>query len=140
MSVSGFKLFTDGASRGNPGISGAGIVLMNDDGETICCEKKYLGIGTNNEAEYKALNLGLEEALKRKCRNLNIYMDSELIVRQLSGIYKIKNARLSGLSGETRRLLAFLDKYTITHVPRSENKTADRLANEAIDEHLTSRN
>ena len=140
MSVSGFKLFTDGASRGNPGISGAGIVLMNDGGEAICCLKRYLGIGTNNEAEYKALNLGLEEALKRKCRNLNIYMDSELIVRQLSGIYKIKNARLSELSRETRRLLSFLDHYTITHVPRSENKIADRLANEAIDEHLSSRN
>ncbi len=120
MSVSGFKLFTDGASRGNPGISGAGIVLMNDDGETICCLKKYLGIGTNNEAEYKALNLGLEEALKRKCRNLNIYMDSELIVRQLSGIYKIKNARLSELSGESRRLLSFLDK--LHDHPRSQKR------------------
>lgn len=138
MSASRFRLFTDGASRGNPGQAGAGVVLAGPDGGIVCCVKKYLGICTNNEAEYRALNIGLEEALKGKHRNLAIYLDSELVVRQIEGVYKIKNARLSELSRETRRLLSFLDSYTIQHIPRKENAAADKMANEAIDDHLSS--
>lgn len=138
MSASDIQLFTDGASRGNPGQAGAGVVLAGPDGRIVCCEKKYLGICTNNEAEYRALNLGLEKALKEKFRNLNIYLDSELVVRQMEGVYKIKNARLFELSRETRRLLSYLDSYSIRHIPRKENSAADKLANEAIDEHLSS--
>lgn len=137
MSASTFQLFTDGASRGNPGLAGAGVVLRGSDGSVVCCEKKFLGLCTNNEAEYRALNMGLEAALKQKHRNLKIYLDSELVVRQLEGIYKIKNTRLSELSKESKRLLSFLDSYTIQHIPRKENAAADRLANEAIDEHLS---
>jgi len=137
MSTNHFLLFTDGASRGNPGQAGAGVVLAGPDGRVICCAKKYLGICTNNEAEYKALNIGLETALKEKFHNLNIYLDSELVVRQIEGVYKIKNTRLSELSRETKRLLSFLDSYSIRHIPRKENAEADRLANEAIDNHLS---
>lgn len=136
MSSSRFQLFTDGASRGNPGHAGAGIVVRGPDGGIVCSAKKFLGVCTNNEAEYRALNLGLETALKEKYRSLEIFLDSELVVRQLEGIYKIKNARLSELSRESKRLLSFLDSYSIRHVPRKENAAADRLANEAIDEHL----
>ncbi len=138
MSTSHFRLFTDGASRGNPGHAGAGVVLMAPDGRTVCCAKKFLGICTNNEAEYRALNMGLETALKEKFRNLKIYLDSELVVRQLEGVYKIKNTRLFELSKESKRLLSFLDSYSIQHIPRKENAAADKLANEAIDDHLSS--
>ena len=137
MKGSPFQLFTDGASRGNPGHAGAGIVLRGPDGGIVCCEKKFLGTCTNNEAEYRALNIGLETALKEKYRNLKIYLDSELVVRQLEGIYKIKNTRLSELSKESKRLLSFLDSYSIQHIPREKNSAADKLANEAIDDHLS---
>jgi ribonuclease HI/probable phosphoglycerate mutase len=138
MSASHFRLFTDGASRGNPGHAGAGVVLAGPDGRIVCCEKKFLGICTNNEAEYRALNIGLETALKEKFRNLKIYLDSELVVRQIEGVYKIKNTRLSELYKESKRLLSFLDSYSIEHIPRKENSAADKLANEAIDDHLSS--
>ncbi len=103
-----FYLFTDGASRGNPGQAGAGIILKRPNGEVLCTAKLYLGTCTNNEAEYRALNLGLAEALRNKYRALRIFLDSELVVRQLAGIYKIKNSNLAKLSEETRRLLSFL--------------------------------
>ncbi|MEN6464651.1 MAG: ribonuclease HI family protein [Syntrophaceae bacterium] len=138
MSSGPFQLFTDGASRGNPGQAGAGVVLRGPDGGIVCCGKKFLGVCTNNEAEYRALNMGLETALKQKYRALEIYLDSELVVRQLEGIYKIKNARLSELSKESKRLLSFLDSYSIRHIPREKNAAADKLANEAIDDHLSS--
>lgn len=137
MSSGSFQLFTDGASRGNPGHAGAGIVLRGPDGAIVCRAKRFLGVCTNNEAEYRALNMGLETALRGKYRNLQIYLDSELVVRQLEGTYKIKNTRLSELSKESKRLLSFLDSYSIRHIPRKENAAADKLANEAIDEHLS---
>lgn len=136
MKAAPLHLFTDGASRGNPGLSGAGIIIAVPGGDVICRAKKFLGTCTNNEAEYKALNLGLAEALTRKHRNLKIFLDSELVVRQLEGTYRIKNARLSLLAAETRRLLSFLDSYSIEHVPREMNREADKLANEAIDENF----
>ncbi|HPL63924.1 MAG: ribonuclease HI family protein [Syntrophales bacterium] len=129
-------LYTDGASRGNPGNAGAGAILIGPGGDIEAALKKSLGVCTNNEAEYKALILGLEEALRMKNRRLRIFLDSELIVRQLQGVYRIKNSRLSGLAAEARNLLSFLDGYTIEHIPRERNAMADRLANEAIDEAL----
>jgi ribonuclease HI len=130
-------LYTDGASRGNPGNAGAGVILFGPGGEIEAAVKKSLGVCTNNEAEYRALILGLEEALRRKNRRLRIFLDSELIVRQLQGVYRIKNSRLSGLAAEAKKLLSFLEEYTIEHIPRDRNTLADRLANEAIDEALS---
>ncbi len=135
-------LYTDGASRGNPGEAGAGIVLYDPDGPDkgpVLEEKKYLGVCTNNEAEYRALILGLEEALKLKFLKLTIHLDSELVVRQMEGIYKIKNGNLSRFASEAKRLLAGLEEYRLTHVPRTKNREADRLANEAIDEYNKSK-
>ena len=129
-----FILYTDGASRGNPGDAGAGAVLVDAGGTVVATAKKYLGTCTNNEAEYRALILGLEEALKRKIRRLNIRLDSELIVRQIEGTYRVKNKNLQGLMKEVRKLLSFLDGYSVAHVERSFNSAADRLANQAIDE------
>ncbi len=129
-----FDLYTDGASRGNPGNGGVGVVLYDEDGNVFATAKEFLGVCTNNEAEYKALILGLNEALKRKCRDLSIFLDSELLVRQINGIYRVKNKNLQGLMKEIRKLLSFLDEYTVKHVERSKNRVADQLANDAIDE------
>lgn len=129
-----FILYTDGASRGNPGAAGAGAVLIDGDGTVVATAKKFLGVCTNNEAEYRALILGLEEALRRKIRRLRICLDSELIVRQIEGAYRVKNKNLQGLMKEVRKLLSFLDGYTVAHVERNLNSAADRLANQAIDE------
>ncbi|MBN2514784.1 MAG: ribonuclease HI family protein [Deltaproteobacteria bacterium] len=134
-----FVLYTDGASRGNPGNGGVGVALYDADGNIHATAKKFLGTCTNNEAEYKALILGLEESLKRKCRRLSIFLDSELLVRQINGVYKVKNKNLQSLMQKVRKLLSFLDEYTVEHVERSKNKVADRLANDAIDEALRNR-
>lgn len=127
-------LYCDGASRGNPGSGGAGAVLMDDGGEILATVKKYLGSCTNNVAEYMALIYGLDEAIEKSCRHLEIYMDSELLVRQINNVYRVKNANLINLMKDVRKRLAQLEGYTVSHVPRERNKIADRLANEAIDE------
>lgn len=129
-----FHLYTDGACRGNPGLGGVGIVLMDHRGNIVATAKKYLGSCTNNVAEYRALIMGVEEALKRRCRKLHIFLDSELLVNQVKGTYRVRNQDLKILMGELRRLLSFLDGYRIEHIGRSSNALADSLANEAIDE------
>lgn len=129
-----FNLYTDGACRGNPGPGGAGIVLTDEKGGTVAAVKQYLGRCTNNVAEYRALIGGLEEALRRRCTDLHIYMDSELLVNQIRGSYRVRNAGLMPLMAEVRKRLAALDSYTVEHVYRDRNRLADALANEAIDE------
>jgi ribonuclease HI/probable phosphoglycerate mutase len=131
------SLFTDGACRGNPGQGGAGAVLLGGNGEVLGTAKKFLGHCTNNIAEYRALILGLEAALERGTSVISIYLDSELLVRQIQGIYRVKNPDLKPLMAEIRDLLDRFDTWKIEHVPRSENALADGLANEAIDEALT---
>lgn len=138
MNDSTAVIYTDGASRGNPGQAGAGVILFNQEGIKQFESKAYLGRCTNNEAEYRALILGLEEALKLKYRKINIHLDSELVVRQMEGVYKIKNANLGRFAAEAKKLLSFFDAYTIQHVPRERNREADNLANEAIDEYNNS--
>ncbi len=128
------RLFTDGASRGNPGKAGAGAVLLDEKGRELVTKSEYLGVCTNNLAEYQALILGLRTAREIGCRKLDIFLDSELIVRQVRGIYKVKNAALKPLYTQAQQLLLWFDNYTIAHVPRSENARADELANRGIDE------
>lgn len=128
------NLYTDGACRGNPGQGGAGAVLIDEKGNIFATQKTALGLCTNNIAEYKALILGLEEALKRKCRSLHIFLDSELLVNQINGQYKVKNENLKVLMHDVKKLLSYLDSYTVRHIERSQNHIADKLANEAIDE------
>ncbi|OPY07999.1 MAG: 14.7 kDa ribonuclease H-like protein [Syntrophaceae bacterium PtaB.Bin038] len=136
MANNTLTLFTDGACRGNPGQGGAGVVLMTADGQVVSTAKKYLGRCTNNIAEYRALILGLEEALARKPDRLRVYLDSELLVRQIQGVYRVKNPALQPLMTEVRSLLARFGVWEVDHVPRRENALADALANEAIDEAL----
>ncbi|MGD8394668.1 MAG: ribonuclease HI family protein [Candidatus Eiseniibacteriota bacterium] len=126
-------LHTDGASRGNPGLAGAGAVLFGDGGEILAERCRFLGLATNNEAEYAALILGLELALEHHPAHLTVRMDSELIVRQLGGRYRVRNARLLPLFERARELLGELPGSTIEHVDRELNADADRLANRAID-------
>ena len=126
-------LYTDGACRGNPGEGGAGIVLTDLEDNIVLEEKLYLGDCTNNQAEYRALILGLEEAKILKPSKLIIKADSELLVRQIQGIYKVKNEGLQPLYLKVMKLLKGFRSLKIEHIPRERNKKADKLANLAID-------
>ena len=128
------RLFTDGASRGNPGQAGAGAVLLGEQGEELAARSVYLGACTNNVAEYKALLVGLEEAQRQGCGQLDIFLDSELIVRQIQGSYKVKNETLLPLFRQVREWLDRFETWSITHVPRAQNARADQLANQGIDQ------
>jgi ribonuclease HI/probable phosphoglycerate mutase len=130
------SLFTDGACRGNPGNGGAGAVLVGENGAVVSTTKQFLGHCTNNIAEYRALILGLGEALGCGARSVSIYLDSELLVRQIQGVYRVKNPALKPLMADIRALLDRFETWHVAHVPRRENTMADRLANEAIDEAL----
>ncbi|MBI4411036.1 MAG: ribonuclease HI family protein [Deltaproteobacteria bacterium] len=125
-------VYTDGASRGNPGEAGAGAFLVSESGKEIPLSH-YLGIKTNNQAEYAALLMGLEELKKQKAREVEIRADSELMVRQLKGEYRVKNEGLIPYYERAKNLLTSFEKVSFRHVPREENKKADKLANEAID-------
>jgi len=127
-------LYTDGGARGNPGPAGIGAVLTI--GEEQYLFKKYIGETTNNQAEYQALILGLEEAIKRGVKEINCFLDSELVVRQLKREYKVKDKDLATQFVRVWNLMQQIGKVTFTHVPRAENKIADRLVNEVLDEKM----
>ena len=128
-----YTLFTDGASRGNPGPAGAGAVLFDAAGCELAARSLALGHCTNNVAEYRALLLGVQTAVELGCTHLDIRLDSELIVRQLQGRYKVKHELLKPLFEEAHRLLVRLEHWSVSHVPREQNKRADQLANQGID-------
>lgn len=125
-------LSVDGAARGNPGQAGAGIVLRTAEG-AINRTGEYLGEATNNVAEYKALLLGMQKASELGIRKLLVRCDSELIVRQMNGQYKVKSPQLQDLYFSAIKAVSSFDSVTFTHVPREENKEADKMANLAID-------
>lgn len=122
----------DGASRGNPGPAAAGVVITPPSGKAVVLGK-VLGNMTNNQAEYRAILLGLRECLQLGFTDLDIMLDSELAVRQLNGQYKVKNADLLPLYHEAKRLLARFAHATVRHVPREQNACADAAANAALD-------
>lgn len=128
-----YTLYTDGGARGNPGPGGAGAVITNEDNKVVYEASKYLGVCTNNEAEYLALILGLTAAAEKKLTKLTCYLDSELVVRQLNGQYKVKNDRLKKLFDAVLALKFQFTTLTFVHVVRSKNARADELVNEAID-------
>jgi ribonuclease HI len=123
----------DGASRGNPGPASYGVVARTATGEPLASLSKRLGRSTNNYAEYQALIAALEYALKNGHGRVEIRSDSELLVRQMSGSYKVKSPILLPLHQRARQLAQQLERFHIRHVPREENREADRLANEALD-------
>ncbi len=127
-------LRTDGASRGNPGHAAAGVVIEREDGTLLARGKKYLGVITNNQAEYRALILGLRSVARYIPAAVHVYMDSELVVRQMTGQYKVRDETLRPLYDEARQVAGTLPRVTFTHVLRGKNTLADALANEALDE------
>ncbi len=126
-------LYCDGASRGNPGPSALGYVLQEDDGTILLEEGRVLPVGTNNQAEYQALVAGLEAARKNGVRDLLVRADSELMIRQVIGRYRVKNAGLLPYFQRVQDLVKAFPRIRFEHVPRSMNADADRLANEALD-------
>ena len=125
----------DGAARGNPGESGIGILIEDESGSSREI-KKYLGTRTNNQAEYTALITALESAGNYKSREIRIYTDSLLLANQMNGLWKVKHPDIKELYKKAKSLIEAYSRVTISHVPREENKEADRLANLAIDEYL----
>jgi len=134
-----WSLYCDGASRGNPGLAGAGVVLLNPDGEVREELKEFLGQATNNVAEYRALLLGLKRAQDLGIRKIHIYSDSELLVRQINGSYRVKQPHLLTLWQEAQRELQKFTAHEVSHVRRELNRPADLLANQAIDQRTPSR-
>jgi ribonuclease HI len=129
-------LYTDGAARDNPGHAGAGVVIEDEHGMRLAGKHKYLGIATNNEAEYRALIAGLKAISEWKPDRLEIFLDSKLVVEQMKGKFKIKKPQLQVLHREAKELFDALPNASIEHVERERNKGADWLANQAIDEHV----
>ncbi|MEE9910883.1 MAG: ribonuclease HI family protein [Deltaproteobacteria bacterium] len=129
------KLFSDGACRGNPGIGGAGAVIIDETDNILWEGSEYLGHCTNNIAEYRALILGLKGALAQGFTKLDVYLDSELLANQINGSYKVKNEGLKILMQDVRSLLSSFTSVQVKHVLRCHNAQADRLANRAIDDH-----
>jgi ribonuclease HI len=127
-------LYADGAARGNPGPAGAGAALLDEEGRVVGEAMRFLAHATNNVAEYTALIIGLEEAQRHAVQDLDIRMDSKLVVEQMNGRWKIKHPNLKPLAQQAGALLASFPKRQIRHVPREQNTIADALANRAIDE------
>lgn len=127
-------IHTDGAARGNPGPAGAGAVLRDAASGTVVAEiAQPLGRATNNVAEWTAVRLALEEAHRLGATHVDLRMDSELVARQINGIYRVKHPDLQPIHRAVMELLRSLDGYTVGHVPRALNKDADRLSNVAVD-------
>ena len=127
-------IYTDGAARGNPGPAGAGAILRDAADGTVLAEiAEPLGHATNNVAEWTAVHLALEEARRLGATHVDMRMDSELVARQISGIYRVKHPDLKPIHAAVMALLRAFEGYTVGHVPRALNKDADRLSNVAID-------
>jgi len=132
MDIKG-RLFTDGGARGNPGPAGLGAILFSEQETLLGFDAEYAGELTNNQAEYQALQLGVELALKNGIKDLLIYMDSELAVKQMSGEYKVKNQEIKQLKETIDSKLEKFDSVGFIHVPRAQNKFADALVNLVLD-------
>ncbi|MFH1650744.1 MAG: ribonuclease HI family protein [Chloroflexota bacterium] len=124
---------TDGASRGNPGPAAIGVTIKDPQGKLLATVSRRIGVTTNNQAEYRAIIAGLEKAVSLGAREVTAYADSELLVRQIQGRYRVRQAALRPLYQEIVQLAGALEKFTITHVTRDQNAEADLLANQALD-------
>lgn len=128
-------IYSDGGSRGNPGPSASGFVILNEGGEVVVEGGAYLGITTNNVAEYQAVYLGLERAQELGVRVVDFRMDSLLVVNQMNGLWKIKNADLAIINNRIHELTGQFDRVTFSHVRREYNKLADGMVNKILDQH-----
>lgn len=123
----------DGGARGNPGPAGFGVVIRASDGTELVTFGDYIGAATNNVAEYKGLIAGLDKALELRARRLHVLGDSELVIKQMTGVYRVKNAGLKPLFEEASSLAAKFESVQFEHIYREKNKVADTLYNRAID-------
>lgn len=128
-------IYIDGAARGNPGESGIGVLIREESGRTREV-KKYLGTRTNNQAEYTALITALESVKDHRNQEIHIFTDSLLLANQMNGIWKVRHPEIRELHTRAKSLIEGFSRVTIRHIPREQNKEADRLANIAIDEYL----
>ncbi len=129
-------VWPDGGARGNPGPAALGVLITTPDGEVLARIGEYLGVATNNVAEYQALCRGLEEARRLGARRVEIRSDSELLVQQLKGEWKTKDEKLKALRARARQLLLDFSDWQVRHVPRSENTEADAIVNDVLDRYL----
>ncbi len=133
MTNSRLRINCDGACRGNPGRAAIGATLKDEQGRLVASVSRAIGRATNNQAEYRALIAALEKAAELGAQRVDVYLDTELVVRQLQGKYRVKNEALRPLCLRAAELLGKFAAFTITAVPRAENAEADRLANQALD-------
>jgi len=126
--------YTDGGSRGNPGKSASAFVVYDQDKVEVIKEAVYLGISTNNSAEYQALRLCLEKCAEVGISKIKVLSDSELMVKQIKGLYQVKDTNLLKLFLEVKKLIAKFQSFEISHIKRAENKVADLLVNQKLDE------
>ena len=133
MAKSMVKIFSDGGARGNPGPAGIGAVIYNEDNKILAQISEYLGVTTNNQAEYRALIAALKKAKELGVEKVECYLDSELVVKQLNHEYKVKNKDLAPLFLEIHNLVVSFKSINFFHIRREYNKEADRLANDAMD-------
>ena len=129
------KLYADGGSRGNPGPSASGFVLLDMDDRLIFKEGVYIGVTTNNQAEYQALKFGLQVSYKIEARIVHVYMDSLLVINQMTGKFKIKNRDLWPINESIKKLIVRFEHVSFQQIPRVLNKLADKVVNDTLDEH-----
>ena len=127
------SIYIDGAARGNPGPAGIGVILEDANKQVVKNIDKFIGNATNNVAEYTALIIGMDEAYKLGAKKITVNTDSELMAKQLGGEYRVKSPALKSLHAKILKILDNFDQVVINNIPREENKSADRLANKAID-------
>ncbi len=127
-----WHVHVDGASSGNPGKSGAGIVVRDDRGEVLFTRGIYLGEMTNNMAEYEALVRALTSAAQHSVKDITVYTDSQLVANQVTGVYKIKNMTLFAYVRRVKEIVSNFEHFTIQYIPREQNREADKLAKDAI--------
>ena len=128
-----YSVYTDGGARGNPGIAGCGGVVFNEKDSQVSEFKHFIPYATNNEAEYTALLFGVKEVLTYNPQKVIFYLDSELVVKQMKGEYKIKKPELKEIYLKIQAILGKIHEVSFVHIPREKNKLADKLANEAMD-------
>ena len=132
MKIKRVIIFTDGVSRGNPGPAAIGATIKDEQGKVVATISQGIGRTTNNQAEYRAIIAALENAIRLGANQVDMYSDSELVVRQINGRYRVKKASLKPLYQKVKQLQSQLEGFTITHIPRQQNTEADSLANMAL--------
>jgi len=132
MKIKRLVIFTDGAAAPNPGPAAIGAIIKDEQGKLLARISQRIGRATNNQAEYRAIIAALEKAVSLGAKHVEVNSDSELVVKQINGKYRVKKATLKPLYQEVKRLQGLLESFAITHIPRQQNREADKLANKLL--------